>query len=453
MAKIKIEQIEDLNELALKTNVLELDNTTSFTPDADYEPATKKYVDDNAGSGTPVKNNLLNESTLGDNLTSLWLACAKAAFWKGFTYVTFIDYDDDLRKVARFNHESRKWSAPVAPTQTSFVGVGNTTPADEAHAMPTIFIDSSGYIYLSYTGYKRDQLFVVKSSNIGDITTWDSEVTIATGTDATDGSYPTLVEVNSTLVMFYRGYAGSDRVIRRAISTNGGTTWTNDIVINDYYPYFIVRVDDNDRVHLAWHDKATVHEDLYYMYSDDADAASPTFKDVTGSTQTLPTSRTEARLFDSSAAGWETCYIHSMDVDASGKPHIFALATDTVVDDKLLYFEYTSGWNEKTIAQGDDDMNNWGSGAVQGDCYIEGNTIKLLTEKLIDSKAELYEYVSPNAGVNWYLNEIVTFTSEVTTANSFYVRNSGERMWFSGSDSYGVGKTIHHEDFNLVLIN
>lgn len=34
-----------------KTNVLELDNTTPFTPDDDHEPATKKYVDDNAGLG------------------------------------------------------------------------------------------------------------------------------------------------------------------------------------------------------------------------------------------------------------------------------------------------------------------------------------------------------------------------------------------------------------------
>jgi len=33
--------------LALKTNVLELDNAVEFTPAADYEPATKKYVDDN----------------------------------------------------------------------------------------------------------------------------------------------------------------------------------------------------------------------------------------------------------------------------------------------------------------------------------------------------------------------------------------------------------------------
>lgn len=36
-----------LNLKSDKSNVLELDNTDSFTPDADYEPATKKYVDDN----------------------------------------------------------------------------------------------------------------------------------------------------------------------------------------------------------------------------------------------------------------------------------------------------------------------------------------------------------------------------------------------------------------------
>lgn len=32
-----------------KSNVLELNNASAFTPDADYEPATKKYVDDKAG--------------------------------------------------------------------------------------------------------------------------------------------------------------------------------------------------------------------------------------------------------------------------------------------------------------------------------------------------------------------------------------------------------------------
>ena len=41
--------ITDLQDYALKSNVLELDNITAFTPDTDYEPATKKYVDDNSG--------------------------------------------------------------------------------------------------------------------------------------------------------------------------------------------------------------------------------------------------------------------------------------------------------------------------------------------------------------------------------------------------------------------
>jgi hypothetical protein len=37
----------DLSAKADKANVLELDNITEFTPDGDYEPATKKYVVDN----------------------------------------------------------------------------------------------------------------------------------------------------------------------------------------------------------------------------------------------------------------------------------------------------------------------------------------------------------------------------------------------------------------------
>jgi len=53
---------EDLSDLALKSNVLELDNTDTFTPDNDYEPATKKYVDDNAG-GSYTFTNGLNEAS------------------------------------------------------------------------------------------------------------------------------------------------------------------------------------------------------------------------------------------------------------------------------------------------------------------------------------------------------------------------------------------------------
>lgn len=49
---------DELDLRALKSNVLEKNNTTSFTPSADYHPATKKYVDDQvilAGAGDMTK--------------------------------------------------------------------------------------------------------------------------------------------------------------------------------------------------------------------------------------------------------------------------------------------------------------------------------------------------------------------------------------------------------------
>ena len=56
----------DLTPYALKVNVLQKNNTTVFTPTTDHEPATKKYVDDNAGGenlGNPTVNGQVLSST------------------------------------------------------------------------------------------------------------------------------------------------------------------------------------------------------------------------------------------------------------------------------------------------------------------------------------------------------------------------------------------------------
>ena len=41
-----IDSVQDESGNLLKTLVLMLNNTTAFTPTGDYNPATKKYVDD-----------------------------------------------------------------------------------------------------------------------------------------------------------------------------------------------------------------------------------------------------------------------------------------------------------------------------------------------------------------------------------------------------------------------
>ena len=49
--------------VAMKANVLELDNTDPFTPTVNYHPATKKYVDDTAGGGGGLTWSLISSNT------------------------------------------------------------------------------------------------------------------------------------------------------------------------------------------------------------------------------------------------------------------------------------------------------------------------------------------------------------------------------------------------------
>lgn len=46
-----VDSVQDEAGNILPNLVLMKDNVTAFTPTADYQPATKKYVDDTAGGG------------------------------------------------------------------------------------------------------------------------------------------------------------------------------------------------------------------------------------------------------------------------------------------------------------------------------------------------------------------------------------------------------------------
>ena len=49
-----VDQVQNASGTLLSNLVLMKDNTTAFTPTANYHPATKKYVDEHAGSGGNV---------------------------------------------------------------------------------------------------------------------------------------------------------------------------------------------------------------------------------------------------------------------------------------------------------------------------------------------------------------------------------------------------------------
>ena len=66
-----IDSVQDESGNLLKTLVLMLNNTTAFTPTGDYNPATKKYVDDaitsfSAGVSIIVQSSQPTGQKIGD---------------------------------------------------------------------------------------------------------------------------------------------------------------------------------------------------------------------------------------------------------------------------------------------------------------------------------------------------------------------------------------------------
>lgn len=120
-----------LTLLALKTNVLELDNTTPFTPDADHEPATKKYVDDAippgfVDRGDPVGfdfavGDFITDGTWRDlDLSGIVPAGAKAVSLKVYVEDNLVGQSFLLRE----NGNTNPYNAPIILTQIANVPCG-----------------------------------------------------------------------------------------------------------------------------------------------------------------------------------------------------------------------------------------------------------------------------------------------------------------------------------------
>ena len=60
-----VDSVQDESGNLLKTLVLMLNNTTAFTPTGDYNPATKKYVDDTCINIVVQSTQPINQS-MGD---------------------------------------------------------------------------------------------------------------------------------------------------------------------------------------------------------------------------------------------------------------------------------------------------------------------------------------------------------------------------------------------------
>ena len=82
-----VDQVQNAAGTLLSNLVLMKDNTTAFTPTANYHPATKKYVDEHAGGG--ISQVFHVGTTAPDNTNLLWIDTANGLkYYNGSAWVT-----------------------------------------------------------------------------------------------------------------------------------------------------------------------------------------------------------------------------------------------------------------------------------------------------------------------------------------------------------------------------
>lgn len=83
-----VDQVQNAAGTLLSNLVLMKDNTTAFTPTANYHPATKKYVDEHAGSGG-ISQVFHVGTTAPDNTNLLWIDTENGLkYYNGSAWVT-----------------------------------------------------------------------------------------------------------------------------------------------------------------------------------------------------------------------------------------------------------------------------------------------------------------------------------------------------------------------------
>lgn len=364
----------------------------------------------------------------------LWLIRPKAVEFNGATYVTWLDANHGGTgniRVAKYTHSTGLWTPAVTVVAAEMI---------DAHAAPSICVDTSGYIHVVWGGFSATNavLKTAKSNNVGDIASWGSVVTVATGS-VSDRTYPTMLCLSTgTLVLFARE---ADAWIRR-VSTDNGATWgsAQTIITGTARSYTEWILGASDRVHVAWHTTAssgaTNGLNGYYLYSDNPAAATSTWNAVDGTAASLPlasdgpTTVSTGRVFSTTGLGFNTSYLRGLAVSGSNAPMLsFDLfVTGTPASSLCSTFTYAAGtWTKVDVITGATvGLASSGSftRAEGGVRFLTGTTWRILVGLTVSGFGEVQEWESTDGGATWAKAADVTAASTRGNWQPQYVRGT-----------------------------
>lgn len=388
--------------------------------------------------------------------TGLWLIRPRSVEYNGATYTCWLDYTNTTIKCAKYTHSTGQWTAAVTVA---------SAPVQDAHCAPSIMIDAAGKINIFWGSYTNGTtaLRVSRSSNAEDVSSWAAAVNVSTTTERP--TYPSCVQLSGgDFVCFWRvGGAGATNYrILRKVSADNGATWSNEQEICNTSslttrPYFAVRLGASDRVHLSYHISDSIHHDIYYLYTDDANAATSAWKAIDGTAITLPINQpttTATGLALNTDASWNNGgYLMGICADGSNNPYILCHLAASGGTDTVACLEYSgSAWNTRTVLA--DENTEVGAVEVRGEGdirHVSGTTFRAIFQISVSSRWEIYEYESTN-GTSWSSLRTITSSSTLHNTQPTYVRSlTGpvEAVWWSCLPSATQGAESYNEGHDL----
>jgi len=223
----------------------------------------------------------------GAGRRSIYWSGEQAQEVNGVIYMVFQGADEDPYAITY---------TIATDTYSAAVKVGTNPLTDDAHGSPTMLVDSSGFIHVTFGSHGGVQKYS-KSTNTYDISAWTAMSDITA-----NSTYPSLFEdsTGDLWVVYRAGTVTNDWAFR--ISTNGGTSWgaessfINGDATNGYYGTTVM--DSNDDLHhgFMWVDIAggSTRYDVYYMWYDSSGSK---WYNAAGTELTVPLSKADADTY------------------------------------------------------------------------------------------------------------------------------------------------------------
>ena len=340
----------------------------------------------------------------------------------GKQYIYYYDFDTD--------EVSKPVLLPIEPT------------ADLTHGQPAIVIDNDGYIWV-FGGSHGSPCQVAKSKRPRDISEWErvADIEIPEGRDPHGITYPQPIAVSDGILVIARGVGTTtkwyDAPVYRIKTTDGGNTWTHDVLVNiEYskqYPYLFHKI-GNKIIGLV--SLRNLNGDDYwhgamFLMSDDE---GQTWKKADGTTYTLP--------IDDAQADWIVKDLHyegwDVNILPSGKPVALVWKADT--SDLYLYKWNGTTWEQHHI----DNLGDLGFAGELGFIkVVDENTIEVYTSKNINGVVEIVKYTTTDGGSTWSMEQI--------TSNSSYTNSRLEPVEPIGNDVVDIIWNYGSEASNITL--